>query len=74
MAYRLAAGTSTRSSIKVNVEGKDVIVVVAYCRTPADFDPKREILVVKDGGACYFEALYDPRNRTFFNFKFHGVG
>ena len=56
-------------------EGKKVVFVNAYCRRASDpgFDATKRMLIVADGGPCYFHVLYEPSTHTFYKFGFNGV-
>jgi hypothetical protein len=54
------------------VLGRNLIYVNAFCSEPPE-DVARNIVFVFDGGACYFEAYYDPRVKSFVSVRFNGL-
>jgi hypothetical protein len=51
--------------------GKQVIVVNAFCGTPPTFADV-EWVEVFDGGACYFNAYWDPVEKVYVSVQFNG--
>ena len=52
------------------VGGRKVIYVNGFCHIP-DYAAKR-MVVVFDGGSCYFSALYDVESKAYTNVRFNG--
>ena len=60
-------------------KGRKLIYVNAFCN-PDDFTPRldwsfdwrKNIVRVRDGGSCYFQAYYDPIDKTFIELNFNG--
>lgn len=52
--------------------GHKVVFVNAFCAAPAG-PPSNEIIVVSDGGPCYFRAWWSPKRRSFVGIIFNGV-
>ncbi|HEX5233767.1 MAG TPA: hypothetical protein VFW25_00410 [Silvibacterium sp.] len=45
--------------------GEKLIYVNAFCEDPPPADWRRRLVVVLDGGTCFWQALYDPSTREF---------
>jgi hypothetical protein len=55
--------------------GERLIFVNAFCKMHRDNpDLSREFLLVHDGGACYFRAVYDPTHKHSVELNFNGIG
>ncbi len=55
---------------------RKIIYVNAFPRGAAgvrDFDWRRQVMQVCDGGPSFFGVEYDPRKKTFSHFEFNGV-
>ena len=57
----------------VTRNGQSVIYVNAFCH-PEGFAPqwKKDIIVVKDGGSCYFQGYFDPLKKQFVGLRYNG--
>jgi hypothetical protein len=53
------------------VNGHQLVYVNAFC-TPPPVNAKENLVVVFDGGPCYFSAYYDPRTKKFVAINFNG--
>lgn len=53
------------------VSGYKLIYVNAFCEPPPDY-AKKKLVLVADGGPCYFSAYYDPRTKKFVGINFNG--
>jgi len=53
------------------VSGHRLVYINAFC-SPPPADAKSHMVVVFDGGPCYFSALYDPRTKKFVGINFNG--
>jgi hypothetical protein len=54
------------------LDGHKIIYVNAFCSEPPAYAAEQMVLVL-DGGACYFEAYYDIESRSFVRLVFNGV-
>lgn len=52
--------------------GSQVVLISGFCRTDGT-DMSRHFVVVMDGGACYFRAVYDPAVDAITYFAVNGV-
>ena len=52
--------------------GRRVVYVNAFCTPPPSY-AAQEFVRITDGGACYFEAYYDPASKRFIGIAFHGL-
>jgi len=53
------------------LRGKRVILVNAFCSAPPP-SAATEMVLVFDGGACYFTAHWDPLEKIFIDVRFNG--
>ena len=53
-------------------DGRKVIYVNAFCSEPPDFSAE-QMVVVFDGGVCFFQAYYDTATKSFIRLTFNGV-
>jgi hypothetical protein len=61
-----------RQYLAVVVNGKKTIFVNALCSIEAGEDWRKRLIVVSDGGKCYWNAVYDPITQTFSNLVING--
>ena len=54
------------------LEGRKVVYVNACCSEPPHYVAEQMVLVL-DGGTCYFEAYYDTKTKSFVRLVFNGV-
>ena len=55
-----------------DLDGRKVIYVNAFCSDPPEYTA-REMVLVLDGGACYFQAYYDIQTKSFVSIGFNGL-
>jgi hypothetical protein len=57
----------------VTKNGRRLIYLNAFCK-PSRFDPRwqKEMIVVRDGGSCYFQVYFDPAEKEFINLRYNG--
>lgn len=62
-----------RQYFGVSKNGRKLIYLNAFCN-PSRFDPqwKKEIILVKDGGSCYFQVYFDPAKKEFIDLHYNG--
>jgi hypothetical protein len=53
-------------------EGRRYIFVNALCHVYPKRDLAKEIVLVLDGGSCYFNAKYDPERRQYYDLSING--
>lgn len=51
--------------------GRQLIYINAFCQT-LGIDWQRELVVVDDGGACFFSLIYDPQRGAFTDLLING--
>jgi hypothetical protein len=51
--------------------GKPVVLVNAFCSAPPP-NAATQMLMVFDGGPCYFQARWDPISKTYISVVFNG--
>ena len=54
-------------------EGRRVVFINAFCTKPPK-DALQQFVLVRDGGACYFQVYYDPDHKQFVDLTFNGIG
>ena len=52
--------------------GHKYIFVNAFCSKHASASPNREMVLVFDGGSCFFNVKYDSKKNQFFEFSING--
>ena len=65
----------TRQYVGATANGHKVLIINAFCddrRSHAAW--RRELVMVLDGGDCFFKAVYDVRLQTFIGVEVNGVG
>jgi hypothetical protein len=53
------------------LHGKRVILVNAFCSAPPPY-AATQLVVVFDGGPCYFRAYWDPIDKIYIDVRFNG--
>lgn len=63
-----------RQYLAVVVNGKRTIFVNAFCSNEGHWnDWRKRLVIVMDGGKCFWNALYDPATQSFSDLKINGV-
>lgn len=57
----------------VNAKGEKFVWVNCFCREGHN-RWRRKIIIVEDGGKCYFQATFNLTTKTFFNVSVNGLG
>jgi hypothetical protein len=52
--------------------GKRLVFVNAFCINDSQWQLKKRMLTVSDGGTCFFNLKYDPENNIFFGLLING--
>jgi hypothetical protein len=61
-----------RQYFGVTKKGRKLIYLNAFCN-PSRFDQwKKRIILVKDGGSCYFQVYFDPATKEFIHLHYNG--
>jgi hypothetical protein len=53
-------------------KGRRYIFVNALCHVYPTRDLSKELVLVRDGGSCYFHAKYDPERRQYYDVVING--
>ena len=53
-------------------KGRRYIFVNALCYVYPARDLSKELVLVRDGGSCYFHAKYDPERRRYYDLMING--
>jgi hypothetical protein len=53
------------------IQGRQVVLVNAFCSAPPP-DATTRMVMVFDGGPCYFKAYWDPVDKMYMSIAFHG--
>ena len=61
-----------RQYVAVRIDGKRRIYLNALCSVDQDANWRKRLIVVLDGGKCFWHAMYDPSTRTFSNLTVNG--
>ena len=61
-----------RQYLAVVANGKRIIFVNALCKVEPGKDWRKHLIIVTDGGKCFWHALYDPATQTFSNLLVNG--
>lgn len=61
-----------RQYFGISKKGKNQIYLNAFCRPEKFPNRKMSIVRVLDGGACYFQVIYDPEENKFSDFSING--
>ncbi|MEZ5099966.1 MAG: hypothetical protein R3C15_09260 [Thermoleophilia bacterium] len=59
---RMRLDAYVRQHVGVRRDDRRLVLVNAFCDPSAVAAPEREPVVVLDGGACFWQALVDPRS------------
>ena len=51
--------------------GRKVVFINAFCISPPGY-ARQQFVLVLDGGTCFFEVMYDPDKKEFFQLLFNG--
>ncbi|WP_171160078.1 hypothetical protein [Usitatibacter palustris] len=71
--HKLPAWSSYTFQYQGQLRGRTKIIFVnAFC-APPPANARKQLVVVLDGGPCYFTLKYDPGQRKFFDLQFNGV-
>ena len=54
-----------RQYLAVEINGKKMLVLNAICSVDPDTDWRKHLVVVRDGGKCFWHAMYDLSTRKF---------
>ncbi|MGH2550246.1 MAG: hypothetical protein ACRDHN_12700, partial [Thermomicrobiales bacterium] len=60
-----------RQYIGYSLEFQFLLVINAYCDDPA-YDPAHGVVMVMDGGDCFWNATYDLTQGRFISFSVNG--
>jgi len=52
-------------------QGTQFVFVNAFC-TPPPPEPERDMVIVLDGGSCYFTVKYAPETSQFYDLQING--
>lgn len=65
-----------RQYLAVEMDGKNLLFVNGLCPIlyKRNDDWRKRLIVVDDGGACHWQAIYDPNAHRFSDFSVNGVG
>jgi hypothetical protein len=53
-------------------KGQRFIFINAYCTKPDSQFSETQMLLVFDGGPCFFNVKYDPKKKAYFELLFNG--
>lgn len=53
------------------IRGRQVVLINAFCSAPPP-DATTRMVIVFDGGPCYFKAHWDPVDKMYTRVVFHG--
>ena len=54
------------------INGHKFVQINAFCQKP-EADLTKALIIVADGGPCYFHVKYDPDTGKFYELSFNGV-
>jgi hypothetical protein len=60
----------TREHLGNAVDGRRTLTALFFCRTPDGWG--RRLIIVNDGGDCFFDVQYDPLRREYLSIVVHG--
>lgn len=63
-----------RQYLAVMIDGKKTILVNAICTVAPGQDWRKHLAVAKDGGKCFWHAIFDPASQKFSDLNVNGVG
>lgn len=52
--------------------GKEEVYINAFCKERKPLNLRKDFVVVKDGGSCYFQVKYNPKIGEFYNLTVNG--
>lgn len=52
--------------------GRKFVFVNAFCINDNGWQLKKQVVVVLDGGTCFFNIKYDPKTNQFFSLQING--
>lgn len=55
------------------IDNRRMVFINAFCIEPPDYSTDR-LVVVLDGGPCFFSLLYDPKTKTYSKLLFNSRG
>jgi hypothetical protein len=67
-------GSYFRQYVPVVLEGRKLFYVSAFCGGPPPKYWHRRLYVVSDGGACFWQAFYDPALKKYFHLTINPRG
>ena len=67
-------GQYFRQYLAVAVNGRKIIFVNALCSVEPGDSWRKHLIVVMDGGKCYWNAVYDPATQKFSDLVVNGRG
>lgn len=62
-----------RQYLAVSTNGKRKLFLNAICSAHQDANWRKSLIVVEDGGKCFWHAIYDPSTRTFSDLSVNGT-
>lgn len=65
-------GRYFRQYVAVRIAEQNLIYVNAFC-SPLSEDWQKNIVVVSDGGTCFWQALYNPKTKRFSHLMINGL-
>lgn len=68
----LQTGYYDRQYFGYAVEFDRTLVINGYCTVPYEHDASQDVIVVSDGGDCFWQATYDLTDHEFVDFSING--
>jgi len=65
-------GEYYRQYLAILIDGKRRLNLNALCSVDQNANWRKRLIVVMDGGKCFWHAMYDPSTRTFSNLSVNG--
>jgi hypothetical protein len=59
-----------RQYVPIRQEGRKLLYVNAFCEAPSYW--RTQLVIVSDGGSCFWQALYDPATDTYSHLTING--
>jgi hypothetical protein len=59
-----------RQYVPIRQEGRKLLYVNAFCEAPSYWHT--QLVIVDDGGSCFWQALYDPATDTYSHLTING--
>jgi hypothetical protein len=59
-----------RQYVPIRQQGRNLLYVNAFCEAPGYW--RTQIVIVDDGGSCYWQALYDPATDKYSDLTING--